>query len=133
MRGHGRKAGGVTSVCCPCSKAMERTVALGETGRAAGAACHLVAREALEPMTATLREGGLCCAQVLGLEARGGQTRGVQFFPCSALGCHLASSLLFRILGQVWSARTFVGNCSVVPEYLCIEPYLLSSLPGSEV
>lgn len=44
---------------------------------------------------------------------RGGQTGGVQLFPCSPLGCHLASSLLLRILGQVRSVRAFVGNLSV--------------------
>lgn len=45
-------------------------MAPGETGRATSAACHLVAREALEPMTATLREGGLCCSSGAGSQRR---------------------------------------------------------------
>lgn len=44
---------------------------------------------------------------------RGGQTGGVQCFTCSALGCHLASSLLLRILGLVRFVQAFIGNLAV--------------------
>lgn len=86
---------------------------MAELGRAVSAACHLAAGEAFEPFTAALREGCLCSAQAPGMEARGRQTGGVQFFTRSTLGCHLASSLLFRILGQVRSVQAFVGDLSV--------------------
>lgn len=37
-------------------------------------------------------------------------TIGVRFFTCSSAWCHLASSLLFRIVGQVPCAQVLVGD-----------------------
>lgn len=40
-------------------------------------------------------------------------TAGVQFFTCSTLWCHMVSSPLFRILGQVQSVQVLVGDLLV--------------------
>lgn len=45
VRGQGRKPRGVTRVGSPCSKALERAVALGEMGRAVSAACHFAVQK----------------------------------------------------------------------------------------
>lgn len=42
-----------------------------------------------------------------------GRTVGVQFFTGSALRCHLASSPVFRILGQVWPVQVLLGDLFV--------------------
>lgn len=75
---------------------------------------HLAARGALQVFTGAPREGGHCCIQAQGVESEEGRLEECSFSLVCLWGvCHLASSLLLRILGQVWSVRAFVGNLSV--------------------